>query len=120
MHDGHIEPAKRGQESGLVSFEVYMGNNVLVNLIRAGKDEFREKELLGIFVDESDLEREGFQIFRTDSRTHEARLENKHTSKYENITSFGQETEAYKSIGEYIHVKGCIPIKYFKKIEQYG
>jgi len=51
IEEGYVLPSNRGRECGVVSFEMFSSNNILVELIRRGKPEFASKKLIGIIID---------------------------------------------------------------------
>lgn len=110
---------KDGRDRGVISFEKYNENDVFVEIFRDGK-EVKDK-VVGIFIDDEELDKAGFNIYYTDSSSLKSRQDSKYTTKYENVTRFskGELDENYIKIGEYVHIEGEIPIRFIKKIQIY-
>lgn len=122
IKDGFIKPRKKSdRECGTVSFEKLNGNNVLVDIFREEKY-FRDGEkVVGILIDDEELNKEGFNVYYTNSSSVISRQESKYTTKYEHITRFfwDESNTDYIKIGEYVHVEGEIPTRFIKNIEFY-
>ncbi|PEL97814.1 hypothetical protein CN602_23365 [Bacillus cereus] len=134
---GYIIPAGNGvsvaPEKEYVAFEQYKGNKSFYKAIYEGKKsnpyyvEYKNlklEDLVGLMVEEKELENEGIEIVYATSEYPEQYTKEidgrKFTTKWENyIASLGGilSNEDYENIGEYVFVKGSIPIKYVKQVE---
>lgn len=122
--DGVMKPRhkhERDRDEGIISFEKLNGNDIFVDVFREGKGWSKDQVVVGILVDEEKLKKDNFEVYLTDSRTLGSRKNSKYTTKYENITRYNADeiAENYIKIGEYIHVKGEIPIKYIEQVVYY-
>lgn len=122
IKDGIIKPrGKRDRDFGVVSFEKFNENNILVNIIREEKYLEGEEQVVAILIDDKELIKEGFNVYYTDSSSIINRQKSKYTTKYENIIRFGgnELNNDYINIGEYVHVEGEISIRFIKNVEFY-
>ncbi|WP_346896556.1 hypothetical protein [Clostridium sp. UBA7503] len=119
LQDGVIKARrKNGREKDVISFETFNNNDVLVSIFLKEKG----KNIIAIYLDENRLENDGFIVYKTNSSDLKSRQESKYTTKYENIVRYkGDKADKdYRSIGEYVHVQGDIPVKYIEYIKEYN
>lgn len=132
IKDGFIYPSKENlgssaPEKEYVAFETYNGNKVFYkafyNTNRCNSYRYpnlSEEDLIGLILDENKLKNEHYEIIFSPVGT-ETYLDNgkKFTTKFENSICPFITKEEYIEIGEYVFIRGRIPIRFIEEIEKW-
>ncbi|MDZ4614860.1 hypothetical protein ORM66_20670 [Bacillus cereus] len=116
-------------EKDYIAFESHSESKAFYKAILSGKEgkhpDAKIEDLVGLIFDEEQLKLQGFEVINSISKEEKTRIEiaeKKFTTKWENVTMrdcgviSGDE---FSSIGEYVFVKGKIPIEFLVKIETF-